>query len=190
MVESLLNSVLLVKQQIQSHFSIIGCILLFLFGIYLLNTLLGGRLLFLGIIPRKLYGLPGIVLAPFIHAHFNHLFFNCIPLVVLSAFVLIQGITYFWFVTIFIIVVSGFLIWCFGAPGLHVGASAVISGYWGLLIANVYQQGSAVAILLGVVSMYYFAGIFFGIFPNKKGVSWEGHLFGLLAGILASILIN
>lgn len=85
-----------------------------------------------------------------------------------------------------ITLISGFLIWCFAKPGLHIGASAVITGYWSLLVSNIAEQGGLTAIILGVISLYYFAGIFLGVFPGKKGVSWEGHLFGLIAGILVS----
>lgn len=147
-------------------------------------------LLTLGIWPRHFYGLPGIFLAPFLHLNFNHLFFNTIPLIVLSDFILINGLDYFLTASLSITVISGFLIWCFAKSGIHLGASAVITGYWGLLVCNIYQQGTLMAIFLGVICFYYFAGIFLGVFPSKKGVSWEGHLFGLLAGIATSTFIT
>lgn len=146
-------------------------------------------LLALGIWPRKFYGLPGIIFAPFLHANFNHLFFNSIPLVILSNFLMMDGLNYFLTVSLYITLISGFLIWCFAKPGIHLGASGVITGYWGLLVSNIYQQGTLMAVMLGIICIYYFAGIFFGVFPSKKGVSWEGHLFGLLAGIATSYLI-
>lgn len=88
-----------------------------------------------------------------------------------------------------ITILSGTLIWLFAKTGVHIGASALITGYWGLLVSDILQQGTVTAIILGIISLYYFAGIFFGIFPSKKGVSWEGHLFGLLAGFATSYLI-
>ena len=190
MFDALIESILLITDQIQTNLTTLGWIALILWGIFFVNQLLGQRLLFLGIIPRKLYGLPGILFAPLLHANFNHLFFNTIPLLVLSAFLLVHGMPYFILVTLAITLLSGILIWLFAKPGLHVGASAVITGYWGLLICDIYREGSTTAILLGVVSLYYFAGIFFGIFPSKRGVSWEGHLFGLFAGIATAFWIN
>lgn len=160
-------------------------LVLILYGVFFISRLFP-IVLALGIWPRRLYGLPGIVFAPFLHVNFNHLFFNTIPLVVLSDFILINGLPYFLTVSAYITVLSGFLIWCFAKPGIHLGSSAVVTGYWGLLVINIYQQGTLMAIILGVISVYYFAGIFLGIFPGKKGVSWEGHLFGLIAGIAIS----
>ncbi|KTC75185.1 AraC family transcriptional regulator [Legionella birminghamensis] len=186
MLDKLTQSLVLIISQTQANLNILLVILAILWSVFLVNILLGKRLFYLGIFPRKIIGLPGIVCAPFLHANFNHLFFNSIPLVVLSSFLLINGLDYFLIVSMAITLISGFLIWCFAKPGLHIGASAVITGYWSLLVSNIAEQGGLTAIILGVISLYYFAGIFLGVFPGKKGVSWEGHLFGLIAGILVS----
>ena len=182
MLDELNASVALIIDQTKNNAPILAVMCLILWGVFLLTSL-DKRLLGLGIVPRHLYGLPGVFFAPFLHAHFNHLFFNTIPLLVLSDFLLIYGVPYFLMVTFIITVLSGLLIWCFAKPGLHVGASAVITGFWALLLMNSYQQANVTSIILAVVSVYYFAGIFYGVFPGKKGVSWEGHLFGLIAGI-------
>ena len=189
MLQQLNSSLTLIINQTKMNAHALIIILLTLWGVFIISQLTGKRLLMLGITPRRLYGLPGIFFAPFLHANFNHVFFNSIPLVVLSNFLLINGLTYFLQVTAMIMLLSGLLIWCFAKPGLHVGASAVITGYWALLVSNIYHQGTLTAIILGVISLYYFAGIFLGIFPGKKGVSWEGHLFGLLAGLATSYFL-
>jgi membrane associated rhomboid family serine protease len=189
MLEQLNDSFTLISEQTSKNLPSLGIILLILWSVFFIS-LVDKRILYFGIIPRKIYGLPGIIFAPFLHGNFNHLFFNSIPLVVLSNFLLIHGITYFLVVTVIIILGSGLLIWCFAKPGLHIGASGVITGYWGLLVADIYQQGSITAIILGVLSLYYFAGIFFSVFPGKKGVSWEGHLFGLIVGIITGYFIK
>jgi len=183
MLEQLNASLTLIISQTKQNYHILEMILLIIWSVFGLVLITKGRLLYLGIIPRRLIGLPGIIFAPFLHANFNHIFFNSIPLVVLGNFILIDGLNYFIYVTIAIILQSGILIWCFAKPAIHVGASSLITGYWGILACNIVQNGSVTAIILGVISLYYFAGIFFGIFPSKKGVSWEGHLFGLIAGI-------
>lgn len=190
MLEEINSSLLTIIQQTQANKDMLIIILGIPWLVYFINIFLNNRLLYLGIIPRRLYGLSGIIFAPLLHANFNHLFFNSIPLLVLSNFVLINGITYFLYVTVFITIFSGVLIWCFAKPGIHIGASALITGYWGLLVSDILQQGSLTAIILGIISLYYFAGIFLGVFPGKKGVSWEGHLFGLLAGIACSYFMD
>lgn len=184
MFEILTQNVATFAAATQNNLPILKNIVWILFGVFILNKCLGNLLLILGIQPRRLIGLPGIVCAPFLHANFNHLFFNLIPLLVLSDFLLINGLPYFLWVTMTITIISGALIWCFAKSGIHVGASALITGYWALLVTNIFTMGSLTAIILGVISVYYFAGIFFGIFPSEKGVSWEGHFFGLIAGII------
>ena len=160
--------------------------ILLLAGIHLLNWVLKYRLLIFGIYPRRLRGLPGIMFAPFLHADFNHFFFNAIPLFVLADFMLLYGFNFFIKASLAIILLSGSLLWLFGRNAIHIGASALITGYWAYLVINTYHQGGLLAITLGIVCVYYFSGIFFGIFPMRRGVSWEGHLFGLIAGILTN----
>lgn len=187
MLNQLSQSLELIIQATEYNYATLSKIFIVLWGAFILTSLIP-HLLLLGIIPRTVRGLAGIIFAPLLHGNFNHLFFNTIPLLVLSNFLLINGTEYFIKVTIFITILSGFLIWCFGKNGLHVGASALITGYWGLLVVNIVQLGTTTAVILGIISAYYFAGIFFGIFPSKKGVSWEGHLFGLLSGVLVAFL--
>lgn len=190
MLNELSTSLNTIINQTWANLPTLGVIIAIPWLVFILDQIVGKRLLYLGIVPRHLYGLRGIFFAPLLHADFNHLFFNTIPLLVLSNFILIRGLNYFVLVTVIITLISGLLIWCFAKPGLHVGASSLITGYWGLLISDILRQGTLTALILGGLSLYYFAGIFLGIFPSKKGISWEGHLFGLLAGLATSYLIN
>ncbi|RUR12083.1 rhomboid family intramembrane serine protease [Legionella sp. km772] len=190
MFEDLITSITLIKIQIQSNLPILGIILVIPWAIYLFSSCISKKILLLGIIPRRLIGLPGIVFAPLLHANFNHIFFNSIPLVVLSCFILINGLHYYLIVTFLITILSGIAIWCFAKNGLHIGASALITGYWSFLVVNIYQRTTPITIILGLISLYYFAGIFLGIFPKEKGVSWQGHLYGLLAGIATSYIVK
>lgn len=185
MLDEFNASLQLIISQTKTNFPILALIAAVIWGAFFITSL-DKRLLGLGIVPRHLTGLSGVLFAPILHANFNHVFFNTIPLLILSNFLLINGVYYFLMVTLAITVLSGLLVWCFAKPGIHVGASAVITGYWGLLVSNVYQQGTLTAIILGVISVYYFIGIFYGIFPGRRGVSWEGHLFGLIAGLVTS----
>jgi membrane associated rhomboid family serine protease len=190
MIDNLTQTLVYIIQQTQQNSTILLWMVVVLWGVFFITRTVGRPLLYLGIIPRRLSGLPGILFAPLLHAHFNHLFYNTIPLIVLSDFILVHGLNYFIIVTLVIILLSGFLVWIFGKPGLHIGASGLITGYWAVLICDIYQQGTWVGILLGCTALYAFAGIFLGIFPRERNVSWEGHLFGLLAGVLISYLFK
>lgn len=190
MIDELSNSVALIVEQTRANSQILAIILLIPWVIFFITRFVSNQFLLLGIVPRHILGLPGILFAPLLHANFNHLFFNSIPLLVLSNFLLMKGLPYFLLVTLLITLMSGTALWCFGKPGLHIGASGLITGYWGLLVCDIYQSGTLTSIILGLLSLYYFAGIFLGIFPSQKGVSWEGHLFGLLAGLATSYLLK
>ena len=159
-----------------------------IWGIYILNVAADRRLCVLGIYPRSLFGIPGIAFTPFIHADFNHVFFNSIPLFVLANLILVSGQQVFFHVTLLIILISGGLIWLFARPALHVGASALIMGYWSYLLVQSYQHPTTMSIILAIITLYYFGGLFMSIFPREKHVSWEGHLFGMIAGFVVAFI--
>lgn len=157
--------------------------------IHVLNILLKHRLNLLGIYPRTLHGLIGIPCAPWLHGDFNHLFFNSIPLYVLANFALLGGVFVFYKVSIVIITISGLLIWLFSRRGLHIGASALIMGYWGYLVTNAYYHASIVTVFIVIVSLYYFGGLLSSLLPSSEAeVSWEGHIFGFIAGVAANYI--
>jgi len=159
-----------------------------LWGITLLNAMLGYALNVFGVYPRSIPGLLGIFTSPFIHGHFNHVFFNSIPLFVLSNFILLSGELYFITVSLIIIALSGSLLWLFGRKALHIGASCVITGYLGLLFMTAFQQPAIINIFLVVICLYYFGGMLAGLLPLDEEVSWEGHLFGFLSGFAAYLI--
>lgn len=150
------------------------------------NFILGNKLCVLGVIPRKLYGLLGIVFSPFIHHGFNHVFFNSIPLFVLLSSLLAFGIPAAVCTTVTIMILSGLGVWLFGRNAIHVGASGVIMGYMGYVLYNAYYTGSVSSVVVGVLCFYYLGSILFSIIPTDASSSWEGHLFGLLSGVFAA----
>jgi len=158
-----------------------------LWGVHLINWLSHYRLNRLGIYPRSILGLPGIVLSPLLHGDATHLLFNSIPFAVLSVLVLVDGRTRFWHVTLGVVLLGGGLTWLFGRKALHVGASGLVLGYMGYLMAYAYMQPSALSIILVLVMMYYFAGLLFNLFPIDKKASWEAHIFGFIAGVIVAV---
>jgi Uncharacterized membrane protein (homolog of Drosophila rhomboid) len=166
------------------NFLVSGRIIALLWIIHLFNAFSKHGFNQFGIRPRTLEGLVGIFLAPFLHADKTHLFFNTIPLLVLSTLVLTLKDNYFYQATAGIILLSGLLIWVFGRAGTHIGASSLIMGDLGYLLANAYLSLNSVTIMIAAICLYYFGSLIFSIFPSvEKNVSWEGHLLGLISGI-------
>jgi membrane associated rhomboid family serine protease len=171
-----------IRVNLPAVFTMVGV----LYSIQFFNWFVGYRLNCLGIMPRRLTGLVGIVVSPLLHGNFNHLFFNAIPFVILSSLLLLYGWPIFIYVTVFVALVGGFATWLLARPGYHVGASSVIMGYWSYLLVYAYYQPSWLSIVLAGVCLYYFGSFLLNVFPRSAQSSWEGHLFGLLAGLLAA----
>ena len=148
--------------------------------------LLGSRLNIFGVYPRKIWSLPGIWISPILHADANHLFFNSIPLLVLADLMLLNGLHHVMLTTFYIVTLGGVFLWILGRPGMHIGASNLIMGYFGYLLSRAFYQPSAMAIILALISIYYFGGLILGLFPTRERISWEGHLLGFISGILVA----
>ncbi|HVV68550.1 MAG TPA: rhomboid family intramembrane serine protease [Gammaproteobacteria bacterium] len=190
MLEILVNTFDQISASIQENISFLLAIILALWVIQVVNKIFGYRLNTLGIYPRSLHGLIGILASPFLHGSFQHLFFNTLPLLILGALVLVNGKPEFLIVTAIIMGAGGFATWLFGRRVIHVGASGVILGYWGYLLFRAIEEKSALTIVLGLLCLYYFGSLALNLFPREERVSWEGHLFGFLSGLLASYLIT
>lgn len=182
-MQTLLNLALLIQTTLEHSYIYFLKLSLLLFIILIVNRLTFYRVSILGIYPRKSWSLLGIICAPFIHANFDHLFFNLFPLIALSMMLMLYGFDFYWEITWALLLLSGGLIWGFARPGIHIGASALITAYWGFLVADMFYHPSIISILVGIICIYYFMGIFLGIFPEEEKVSWEGHLLGLISGI-------
>jgi membrane associated rhomboid family serine protease len=150
----------------------------------------GNTLNNLGIEPHSWRGLRGILFAPFLHANFTHLIANTIPFLILGWLVMLQEISDFWIVTPLTMLVGGLGVWLFGAPtSIHLGASILIFGYLGFLLFRGYFQRNLPSIALSLLALFLYGSAVQGIFPAEAGISWQGHLFGFLGGILAAKLI-
>ena len=140
----------------------------------------------LALIPRRLDALVGIVGMPFVHGTFAHLMTNTLPLLVLGAMLLFRGVRYFALATAAIIVLGGVALWCFGREAAHIGASGVVFGYIGFLVTRGLYERRWQSIGVAVLVVFLYGGAIWGVLPSQPGVSWEAHLFGLLAGIIVS----
>lgn len=151
------------------------------------NTVLGGALLRFGIVPRTADGLLGIFVAPFLHANLNHLIANTIPFLIFGWLVMLRDRQHFLPVTLCAMLGSGLLAWTFGAPGsVHVGASGVIFGYLGFLLLSGWYARSFTSVIISVAVAVLWGGTVMQVLPGTPGISWQGHLGGLIGGILAA----
>jgi membrane associated rhomboid family serine protease len=154
----------------------------------LLHSFLGQRASRLAIVPRTLGGLLGIVTAPFVHGNASHLAANLPPFAVLGALVLRHNDRQFLATASFIALSSGGLLWVLGRSAAHVGMSGVIFGFFGYLIALAYITRGVTDVLIAGGVLVFYGSMLAGIKPARNGTSWEGHLFGLVAGIATAWL--
>ncbi len=149
-----------------------------------------GRLLQYGIVPRHLQGLPGILWAPFLHASYGHLTANTLPLLVLGAIICGRSRTEFAAVTAGGILMGGGLTWLFARSASHIGASGLIFSFFGYLASQAYFRRTFGALCLSVVCLLGYGGMLRGLLPTLPGVSWEGHLAGLVSGIVLAAVMS
>jgi len=140
----------------------------------------------LSLVPRQFSHLPGIIGMPFLHQGFGHLIANTLPLAAFGALLLTRGIDYFLRAIGLVTLGGGVLLWLFGRSAMHIGASGLVFGLFGLLIARAVYARSTESILIGLVVMLGYGGLIFGVFPSDSSVSWDGHLAGLLAGVVTA----
>ena len=143
-----------------------------------------------GVLPRKFNGLIGILFSPLIHSDVNHLLSNSLPVIILCLLIFNFYTEIAKKILIYLYIISGLWLWCIGRESFHIGASGLIYAmasflfFSGILRKN--SQLSAVALLV----IFIYGGLFWGLFPIHKNVSWEGHLTGFIAGILVSFIFR
>ncbi len=150
------------------------------------DFLMDNRLTEYGIVPRTMDGLWGIPLAPFLHGGFGHVISNTVPLLMLGGLVAARGWQTLLGVTLFVVLLGGAGVWLVARGGAHIGASGLVFGYFGYLVARGWYDRRIVSILIAVVVIVVYGGLIFGVLPTDGRVSWEGHLTGLIAGVLAA----
>ena len=142
------------------------------------------------LIPRTGAGLLGVPCMPFIHKDLNHLLCNTLPLLVFAWLILNRGVAYFSKVTLFIVLFGGLLVWALARGNPHIGASGLVFGYFGFLVARGLYDKSVRSVIVALAVIIFYGGIVWGVLPVSRFVSWEAHLFGLLAGIAAARVLR
>jgi membrane associated rhomboid family serine protease len=140
-----------------------------------------------GIEPRDPDGLDGVVAAPFLHVGFGHLLANTLPFVVMGVVIAFEGPLRLVGVTAIVAIVSGLGTWLVAPENtIHLGASGVVFGYATYLIARGLFNRRAGELAIGAAVAVLWGGALLGGLEPQRGISWQGHLFGALGGLLAA----
>ncbi|MFC0625814.1 rhomboid family intramembrane serine protease [Kribbella deserti] len=152
-----------------------------------IDTALNNSLDQYGIIARTADGLAGILTAPFLHLGFGHLISNTLPLVTLGALIAVGGALRLFSVTAIVAVLGGFGTWLISPPNtITIGASGLVFGYAAYLVARGLFNRRIGQVLIGVLVIVVWGGALLGGLLPQDGISWQGHLFGAIAGVLAA----
>jgi membrane associated rhomboid family serine protease len=183
-------------------------ILLIIWIVFYLDNHFNLQLYFFGLQPRKLIGIMGIFLMPFIHGDIFHVLSNTFPLLILLTLLNYNYSEIRIKVQTGIYLISGFLIWCFadfdenaGHINYHIGASGIIYGLSGFLFFSGILRKRKDLFGISLLVTFLYGTLIWGIFPesfqkaiqyisSKERISWEGHLFGFLSGILLAFLFK
>jgi membrane associated rhomboid family serine protease len=178
--------------ELKTQAKLLGALVAIFWIVTFVNEIfLRGQLNTLGILPLNLVGLRGILFAPFLHGGFYHVAANTVPFIVLGWLVMLRNISDFYFVSIIAALVGGLGTWLIGNPNsVHIGASGVIFGYFGYLLFRGYFERSFVAIAISLIIAFTYGSLIWGVLPTRSYISWEGHLFGFIGGIIAAKLLS
>ncbi|MGW0366361.1 rhomboid family intramembrane serine protease [Streptomyces sp. NPDC002990] len=145
-----------------------------------------------GIVPRETEGLTGIPLAPFLHFGFDHVASNTVPLLVLGFVAALSGIRRFLAVCAAVVVVDGLGVWLVSpSHSVTAGASGLIFGLFGYLLVRGFVERRPLGVAVGMLIAAFWGTTFLaGVMPTDSTVSWQGHLFGLIAGVGTALLLR
>jgi membrane associated rhomboid family serine protease len=181
-----------IKRKWEKVFTLGIALLLTLWIVFIVDALFfRGSLRNYGIRPRQLSGLSGILLGPFFHGNIFHILNNSIGIILLGSIILLRGMAKFIFVTLVSMLISGIGIWLIGSSGSnHIGYSGIIFGYFGYLLLTGIFDKKIGSILISIFTVTLYGGMIFGVLPTHVGISWEGHLFGFIGGVISAFLLS
>jgi membrane associated rhomboid family serine protease len=173
-----------------TRLSVIAAICAAMIAVHIIDLFLGGFLKSFGIQPREVGTAYTIVTAPWLHANFGHLGSNLGALIVLGSLCLLNGLRYFVKASALIILIGGALVWLFGRDSTHIGASGWIFGLWSLVIALAWFDRSPRNIAISLAVVFFYGGMVYGVLPAQSYISFESHLFGAVAGVIAASMLS
>jgi membrane associated rhomboid family serine protease len=167
---------------------VVGFALAIMWALEVLAFVTNNQILTYGIRAHDVSDLPHVFTAPFLHASFDHLIANTVPFAVLGFLAALRGISKFLVMNVIVMVVGGLGVWFLGpSNGVTIGASILVFGYFGYLVGRgVFERRLLDVIIAVVVGVLYGTAIAASVLPNNPQISWQGHLFGLIGGVLAA----
>lgn len=153
-------------------------------AVFFIELIIPGNLSWLGIRPRSLSGLPGVLFSPFLHANLGHLLSNIVPLLVMGCFVSALSPSLYLVRTVALMLISGLLTWTISSSGIVIGASGLVFAYWSFLITNGLLRKRVKDVGIALVTFIVYGALILGLFRFQYGVSWAGHFSGAVAGVL------
>lgn len=180
-----------VKHTIQQDINGVIAFVAIIWGVFLLECVAPFDLTSFGVTPRTVTGLVGIPVMPFLHGNWQHISSNTLPLLVLL--ILLAGSkARSWEVVTGIVLLSGSLLWLCGRPATHIGASGLVFGLIAFLIVSGWLERRLVPLMISVVVTFLYGGsLLWGVLPRiGSHISWDGHLFGALAGGLIAVRLT
>lgn len=147
-----------------------------------------------GVTPHSVEGLVGILTLPFLHANWEHLLSNSVPILVLGTALYYCYPTLANRVLLITYLASGLLTWCIGNPeSTHIGASALVYGLNLFLIASGFIRGNRMLIVISLIMVFLYGGFIWDMIPSiaiPQNISWEGHLSGAIIGVLLAVFLR
>lgn len=169
----------------------LGAFIAVLWAIQVLNWAIGNGLnSTFGLIPRRIAGMDGILVMPLLHGSFSHLTSNTLPLVFMGALLAATATRGLVAVNAIIVVLGGVLVWLLGSNAIHIGASGLVFGWFGFLVARGLVDRSPITLGAALLVGLIYGSIVWGVLPGQEGVSWEAHLFGAVGGVAAAFLVR
>ena len=157
-------------------------------AVFVVELILPGGFSWLGIRPRSITGLLGIVFSPFLHGNLAHLLSNVLPILIMGSFVSALSPSQFIPRTAALVFISGALTWLISSSGIVIGASGLVFAYWSFLITNGFLNKRVKDVFIALITFLVYGAMIFSLFRFQYGISWAGHISGVIAGIAVAFI--
>ncbi|NJQ03766.1 rhomboid family intramembrane serine protease [Streptomyces zingiberis] len=177
--------------RVKAAAALMACWIALLWALEFYDVATGNSLDTYGVSPRDPAELRDIVPASFLHFGFDHVAANTVPLALFGFLAALRGIRRFLAVVAVIVVTGGLGVWLTAPAGsVTAGASIVVFGLFGYLLVRGFIDRVVTDIIVGLVIAVLYGSIIWGVLPTAGSVSWQGHLFGLIGGVLAAVMFR